>query len=77
MKRYRPSWLRRGRPQPRIYVVQPGDSLRMIAQRFSVTVRDIEDMNPGLAGIPPEMLWSGDQLTIPNPPRTYGSRRLE
>lgn len=47
------------------YIVQPGDTLYTLAQRFGVTVREILAANPQLAD--PAMLRVGQTLEIPDP----------
>ena len=49
---------------PGRYVVQEGDTLRSIAERFGVTVRQLRDAND--FGQPP-VLTPGDEINIPSP----------
>ena len=54
-----------GTPVPQgnvtVYVVQPGETLRQIAEKFGVTVADIAQSNPGLD---PERVFAGQELRI-------------
>lgn len=50
-------------PQAQIYVVQPGDTLRSIADSFDTTVRQIAQAN---SIVNPRLISPGQQLTIPN-----------
>jgi LysM repeat protein len=45
------------------YIVQPGDSLLAIAEKFNLTVKQIEDVNPYLQN--PDNLIAGQELDIP------------
>ena len=47
-----------------IYVVQPGDSLSRIAQRFGVPMATIMSAN-GIVN--PNLIFAGQRLTIPGP----------
>lgn len=47
------------------YVVQPGDTLAIIARRFGVTVEDILRVNPGLVNQP--FIYPGQIIHIPIP----------
>ena len=51
-------------PEPPVYVVQPGDTLYRIAQRFGTTVEAIAGAN-GIAD--PSLINVGQKLTIPTP----------
>ncbi|HEY8487198.1 MAG TPA: LysM peptidoglycan-binding domain-containing protein [Limnochordales bacterium] len=51
-------------PSPRSYVVQPGDTLYLIGQRFGVSWQAIAQANPG---IDPWWLTVGQTLVIPAP----------
>ncbi len=49
-------------PTPQSYVVEPGDTLTSIAQRFETTVDEIAQANE----IPdPDLIRPGQELTIP------------
>ena len=48
-----------------VYVIQPGDTLFLIAMRFGVTVEDILDSNPQIIG--PDVLFPGQVIGIPIP----------
>lgn len=50
---------------PQAYVVQPGDSLSGIAQRFGLTVGELLAANPEVDD--PNQIQAGDELTIPPP----------
>lgn len=50
----------------RTYIVQPGDTLYLIAQRYGVHVSDIIAANPSLTN--PDVLYVGQVLMIPCPP---------
>jgi len=52
------------RSEPEQYVVQPGDTLGIVAQRFGVSLEELVGAN-GLAN--PNLLEVGQQLTIPVP----------
>jgi len=61
---------RQARPCPGfIYVVQPGDSLFTIAQRFGTTVDAILAVNPQITD--PDVIFPGQRICIPTgvPPR--------
>jgi murein DD-endopeptidase MepM/ murein hydrolase activator NlpD len=45
-----------------VYVVQPGDTLSLIASRFNVTLNDLVAANPSLD---PNLLAQGQQIVIP------------
>ena len=48
------------------YIVQPGDNLTLIANRYGISVADLIDANPQL--LPPNyIIHAGDELIIPNP----------
>ncbi|MDN5346501.1 MAG: hypothetical protein PWP65_65 [Clostridia bacterium] len=53
-------------PSIRYYIIQPGDTLWKIAQRFGITVEAIMQLNPG---IQPENLQIGQQIRIPCGPK--------
>lgn len=46
-----------------VYYVKPGDTLGAIAERFDVTIAEIEDVNPYLQN--PDSLIVGQELNIP------------
>lgn len=46
---------------PRTYVVEPGDSLSTIAEKFDISVERIERLNPD---IDPATLNEGDELKL-------------
>ena len=51
-------------PAPTTYIVQPGDTLSLIATRFHVSEDDLQTLNH----LPdPDSLYSGEQLLIPQP----------
>lgn len=53
-------------PGAHTYVVQPGDDLSTVAQKFSLTLSQIESMNPH-AGHPAgnfNVVWAGDVLNV-------------
>jgi LysM repeat protein len=50
-----------------IHVVQRGDSLYTIAQRYGTTIQDIIAANPGII-TNPNTIQPGTSLTIPVPP---------
>src|SRR5262249_32342821 len=45
-----------------VYIVQPGDTLLAIANRFNVTLNDLLTANPS---IDPNLLAQGQQIIIP------------
>jgi LysM repeat protein len=45
-----------------VYIVQPGDTLTLIASRFNVTINDLVTANPTLD---PNILSQGQQIVIP------------
>ena len=52
-------------PTPLVYVVQPGDSLSAIAQRFGVTVEALIEVN---RLVDPDTLQVGQEIVIPATP---------
>ena len=50
-------------PSPRSYVVQPGDTLYLIGQRFGVSWQAIAQANPG---IDPWWIQAGQVLVVPS-----------
>lgn len=54
-----------------IYVVEPGDSLAVIAEAFGVTAEELQRLN-GIAD--PGLLRAGDELRIPVRPGTESER---
>ncbi len=58
-----------GQPEGPIYIVQPGDTLFIIASQFGVTIEDIIAAN---AITNPNTLSVGDQLVIPGLPGIRG-----
>ncbi|HZK25225.1 MAG TPA: SPOCS domain-containing protein [Oscillospiraceae bacterium] len=50
-------------PSVTIYVVQPGDTLFLIAQRFNVSLQAIEKANPQITD--PNVIFPGQQIFIP------------
>ena len=48
------------------YVVQPGDTLFIIAQRFNTTVNIILSLNPQITN--PNLIYPGQIIRIPTPP---------
>ena len=51
------------------YVVQWGDTLRIIANRYSVSVNDILALNPQIWN--PSMIYAGQVITLPAAPAYY------
>ena len=49
-------------PETTVYVVQPGDTLFRIAQRFGFTVETLIRLNPG---INPNLIYPGQRIQIP------------
>jgi LysM repeat protein len=49
--------------QPHTYVVQPGDTLMLVAHRHGFPVWRLTEANPG---VEPGTLWPGQQITIPS-----------
>lgn len=49
------------RPRHRIYVVKPGDILSAIAQRYGLTTREIQELNPNLD---PQALQAGQHVRL-------------
>ncbi|MEE8337216.1 MAG: LysM peptidoglycan-binding domain-containing protein [Dehalococcoidia bacterium] len=65
--------LRANPPRPAVYVVQPGDSLSVLADRWRVTVQALADAN-GIAN--PNLIQAGMELRLPGrgsalPPLSY------
>src|SRR5512141_2193454 len=56
-------------PRPSLggtYIVQPGDNLTLIANRYGISVAALIEANPQL--LPPNfIIHAGDELTIPDP----------
>jgi hypothetical protein len=52
-------------PTPQVYIVEPGDTLSLIATRFGVTVDEILAANPQIRN--PNRIAVGDEITIPEP----------
>lgn len=53
-------------PASGVYIVQPGDTLSLIAQKLGVTLKQLESMNPS-AGHPAgnfNDIWAGDDLKV-------------
>ena len=48
-----------------VYVIQPGDTLFLIAIRFGITIEDILDANPQI--IDPDVIFAGQVIGIPLP----------
>lgn len=53
-------------PVPAPYVVQSGDTLSAIAQRYGTTWQALWDVNRGVIGGDPNVIYPGQQLMIPN-----------
>jgi LysM repeat protein len=49
------------RPRPRVYVVQPGDSLSVIADETGRTIEEIQQLNPD---VDPQALQTGQRLKL-------------
>ena len=49
------------RPRHRFYVVKPGDVLSAIAQRYGLTTREIQELNPNLD---PQALQAGQRVRL-------------
>ncbi|MBM7552140.1 LysM peptidoglycan-binding domain-containing protein [Thalassobacillus pellis] len=56
------------------YIIQPGDTYPMLAQRFQVSINDIFAANPG---INPYYLWVGQQIRIPGAHSPYSTRQTK
>lgn len=54
-------------PTVTVYIVQKGDTLFKIAQRFGVTVEDILRANPEIKD--PNLIFPGQKILIPAPPK--------
>lgn len=52
---------RPGRRRARVYVVEPGDTLTVIAERTGVTLETIERLNPD---VDPQALQAGQRLKL-------------
>jgi LysM repeat protein len=50
-----------GKPQRRVYVVKPGDTLSLIAQKVGVSVERLQRLNPDLDQF---SLQSGDRVKL-------------
>jgi hypothetical protein len=50
---------------PRVYVVQAGDTLGVIARRHQTTVAVLLTLNPFLRSRNDYMVWENDRLTLP------------
>ena len=50
-------------PEPVIYIVQPGDQFKHIAQEFGLTTRELWDHNPHIEN--PDIIHPGDEIRIP------------
>jgi LysM repeat protein len=50
-----------GEPQASAYVVQSGDTLTAIARKTGVSVRRLQELNPG---VDPQILISGEKLKL-------------
>lgn len=47
------------------YVVQPGDSLSTIAQKYGISWRDLYNANKNVIGSNPNLIYSGQKYNIP------------
>ncbi|MEW6698309.1 MAG: BsuPI-related putative proteinase inhibitor [Bacillota bacterium] len=47
-----------------VYIVQPGDTLSVIAQRFNTTVGELQRLNPQIANI--NEIFVGQRITVPD-----------
>jgi spore coat assembly protein SafA len=55
------------------YVVQPGDTLSGIAERFGVSLSDLEKANPQITN--PDLIFPGEIIHIPSRRRRYVVQR--
>ena len=60
-------------PSPRTYIVQAGDSLSTIAERFGLTVGQLLAANPDITD--PDRIEAGDVVIIPPPDAPGGAPR--
>ncbi|MGH3797573.1 MAG: LysM peptidoglycan-binding domain-containing protein [Pseudonocardiaceae bacterium] len=51
------------------YIVQPGDTLSGIAEKFDVSLSDLEKANPQITD--PDRIFPGEVVYIPGSQRTY------
>jgi spore coat assembly protein SafA len=51
------------------YIVQPGDTLSDIAERFGVSLSDLENANPQITN--PDLIFPGEVVYIPARHRMY------
>jgi spore coat assembly protein SafA len=51
------------------YIVQPGDTLSGIAEKFGVSLSDLERANPQIPN--PDLIFPGEVIHIPARHRTY------
>jgi tyrosinase len=56
-------------PPPGTYVVQPGDTLSGIAEKFGVTLAALEAANPQITN--PDLIFPGQVVHIPPKVKTY------
>ncbi len=52
-----------------VYVVQRGDTLKVIANQFGTTVAEILKLNPQIKD--PDLIITGQRILIPDGPKTY------
>ncbi len=55
------------KPKPRVYVVQPGDTMFKIAQRFGISLKELIRANPQIKD--PNLIFPGQRINIPVTPR--------
>ena len=48
--------------QNNYYIVQPGDTLGVLAQRFGTTVRNLQALNPRITN--PNLIYAGEAIRI-------------
>jgi LysM repeat protein len=53
-------------PDQQVYIVQPGDTLRIIAARFGTTVQNLLVLNPQIVN--PNLIFAGQRIIVPATP---------